>query len=67
MTITKPVSKCARGINEQLQKTAEADVLSSKKKMRKTLGDFVRSRVNTMYKYNQGPQPPNGLTLSGGF
>ena len=32
MTITKLVSKCARGINEQLLKTSGADVLSSMKK-----------------------------------
>ena len=58
MAITKRASKlkCARGINEQLQKTSGADVLPPwKKKLRKTLGGWqpppfpvslVRPRVN---------------------
>ena len=37
LTITKPVSKSARGMNEQLLKTLDPDVLSSRKKLRKTL------------------------------
>ena len=36
-TITKLASKSARGMNEQLLKTSRADVLSSRKKLRKTL------------------------------
>ena len=32
-----PVSKCARGMNKQLLKTSVTDVLSSRKKLRKTL------------------------------
>ena len=35
---TKLVSKCAGGINEQLLKTSGFDVLSSRKKLQKTLG-----------------------------
>ena len=35
--ITKLVSKCAWGINEQLLKTSGFDVLSSRKKLQKTL------------------------------
>ena len=35
--ITKLVSKCAGGINEQLLKTSGFDVLSSRKKLQKTL------------------------------
>ena len=35
--ITKLVSKWARGINEQLQKSSGADVLSSRKKNQKNL------------------------------
>ena len=38
LIITLLVSICARGINEQLQKTSCADVLSSRKKICKTLG-----------------------------
>ena len=37
MNITELVSKCARGMNEQLLKTPGIDVLSSKKRLRKTL------------------------------
>ena len=36
--ITKLVSKCAGGINEQLLKTLGFDVLSSRKKLQKPLG-----------------------------
>ena len=35
--ITDLDSKCARGMNEQLLKTSGADVLSSRRKLRKTL------------------------------
>ena len=38
LTITKLVSKCAQGMNEQLLKTLGADVLSSREKHRNTLG-----------------------------
>ena len=37
MTITKVVSKCARGMNKQLLKTSGTDVLSSRKRFRKKL------------------------------
>ena len=37
LTITKLVSKRARGMNKQLPKTSGTDVLSSKKKLRKIL------------------------------
>ena len=37
MTITKLVSKSAGGMNEQLLKTSSADVLSSRKNLRKTV------------------------------
>ena len=37
LTITELASKCARGMNEQLLKTSGADVLSPRKKLRKTL------------------------------
>ena len=37
MTITELVSKSAQGMNEQLLKTSGADVLSSRKNLRKTL------------------------------
>ena len=57
LIITLLVSICARGINEQLQKTSCADVLSSRKKICKTLGGggvattpnlspLVRPRIN---------------------
>ena len=39
--ITKLVSKCTRGINEQLLKTSGADVLSSRKKNQKNLRGAV--------------------------
>ena len=52
-----PVSKCARGMNKQLLKTSVTDVLSSRKKLRKTLrgGDppppppLVRPRVEGLH------------------
>ena len=37
MSITKPNLQCAKGMNQQLLKTSGADVLSSRKKLRKTL------------------------------
>ena len=37
MTITKLVSKCARGMKEQLLKTSCSDVLSSKKNLKRKL------------------------------
>ena len=41
-SLIKLVSKCTRGINEQLLKTSGADVLSSRKELKKTL---IRRRV----------------------
>ena len=38
LTITELVSKCARGMNEQVLKTSRADVLSSRKKAQKNVG-----------------------------
>ena len=52
MTITELDSKCSQGMNEQLLKTSVADVLSSGRKLRKTLGGrgggihLVLPRVN---------------------
>ena len=48
MTITELDSKCMQGMNEQLLKTSGADVLSSGRKLRKTLGGWggVLPRVN---------------------
>ena len=40
--ITKLVSKCAGGINEQPLKTSGFDVLSSRKKLQKTFGGATR-------------------------
>ena len=50
-TISKLVSKWARGINKQLLKTSVADVLSSKKKVGG--GEGGRPRV-------KNPKSPNG-------
>ena len=36
---------CARGMNEQLLKTSGADVLSSRKKLRKTLRGLNKARM----------------------
>ena len=46
MTITELDSQCTQGMNEQLLKTSGADVLSSGRKLRKTLGCLVLPRVN---------------------
>ena len=43
--ITKLVSKCAGGINEQLLKTSGFDVLSPRKKLQKTLGGGGGGRI----------------------
>ena len=60
LIITKLVSKCAQGMNQQLLKMSGAGVLSSGKKLRKTLGGWhphpppplpVRPRV--YYRYNE--------------
>ena len=42
MTIPKLDSNSEQGMNEQLLKTSGADVLSSRKKLRKTLGGWYR-------------------------
>ena len=53
MEITELDSKCVRGMNEQLLKTSCTDVLSSRRKLRKTLGipppPLVRPRFNSPY------------------
>ena len=41
--MTELDSKCARGINGQLLKTLGADVLLSRKKLRKTLGGVKKA------------------------
>ena len=52
--ITELDSKCARGMNEQLLKTPGADVLSSKRKVRKTSGGVSST-----------PLPPPPLCVRG--
>ena len=54
MEITELESKCLRRMNEQLLKTSCTYVLSSKRKLRKTLGihpppPLDRPRVNSPY------------------
>ena len=54
LTITKLVSKCVRGINEQLLKTSGADVFQSRKKTQKNL----RGRWQPLPLPQHPPPPP---------
>ena len=53
-TITKLVAKYARGMNEQLLKTSGADVLSSRKKLRKTLWEGRGGAIYPHFLYVRG-------------
>ena len=49
LLLTELDSKCARGMNKKLLKRSGADALSTRRKLRKTLGihpPLVRPRVN---------------------
>ena len=58
LIITKPVSKCVRGKNEQLLKTSGADVLSSRKENRKT------SKGVGNHPPPPAPRPPPSIATS---
>ena len=51
MTITGLDLKCARGMNKQLLKTLGADVLSSRKKVRKTVWGLASTPACTSEAY----------------